>query len=270
MRILIGTAGMPISAEPGTINGLKKAKELRLNALEIEFVRFTYMNNEEAEKVGEIAKKLGIELSIHGSYFVNFCSTDKKKLEESKKRILDAVERAHHMKAKIVVFHPGYRGKLSDKEAYEICRDACKDMAERMHKKGINDVDLGLETVGKKSAFGNLDENIKLSKELKNCVPVIDFAHMFAVNGGNINYGEIFEKIKFLKHIHSHFSGIEYSDKGELRHLEIKVNKPDFNELAKEILKRKLDITIINESPRLEMDCLIMKKIFKKRGYELK
>ena len=269
MKIRIGPAGMPISAKPGAINGLKRASELGLNALEIEFVRNTYMNNEEAKKVGEEAKKLGIELSIHGSYFVNFCSTDKKKLEESKKRILDAAERAHYMKANVVVFHPGYRGKLNDKEAYEICRDACRDMIKRMYEKGINDLNLGLESAGKKSAFGNLDENIRLSKEIKNCIPVIDFAHIYAVNGGKIDYKEIFEKLKFLKHIHSHFSGIQYSDKGELRHLEIKVNKPDFNELAKEILKRKLDITIINESPRLEMDCLIMKDVFKKLGISI-
>jgi len=36
---------------------------------------------------------------------------------------------------------------------------------------------------------------------------------------------------------------------------------------VKEILKRKIDITIISESPVLEQDSLVMKKMFEKLGY---
>jgi endonuclease IV len=38
--------------------------------------------------------------------------------------------------------------------------------------------------------------------------------------------------------------------------------------LAKEILKRKIDINIISESPILEQDSFKMKKIFEKLGYK--
>jgi deoxyribonuclease-4 len=54
--------------------------------------------------------------------------------------------------------------------------------------------------------------------------------------------------------------------KGEKRHLVLD-HKPDFEPLAKEMLKRKFDITIISESPILEQDSLKMKKIFEKLGY---
>ncbi len=76
--------------------------------------------------------------------------------------------------------------------------------------------------------------------------------------------------MKPFKHIHSHFSGINYTSKGERNHLPIKVNKPPFEPLAKEILKKKVDITIISESPLIERDSLVMKKIFEKLGYKFK
>jgi deoxyribonuclease-4 len=54
----------------------------------------------------------------------------------------------------------------------------------------------------------------------------------------------------------------------ERYHLELKAKKPDFEPLVKEILKRKIDITLISESPVLEKDALILKKMFEKYGYK--
>ncbi|GAI47372.1 unnamed protein product, partial [marine sediment metagenome] len=43
---------------------------------------------------------------------------------------------------------------------------------------------------------------------------------------------------------------------------------PPFERLAREVLKRKVNITLISESPTLEQDSLEMKRIFEKLGYE--
>jgi len=43
---------------------------------------------------------------------------------------------------------------------------------------------------------------------------------------------------------------------------------PPFEPLAKEIIKRKTDITIISESPITDLDSLKMKKIFEKLGHK--
>ena len=45
-------------------------------------------------------------------------------------------------------------------------------------------------------------------------------------------------------------------------------NKPSFEELAKEILNQKINITIISESPIIEQDSLKMKEIFENLGYK--
>ncbi|MCW3980650.1 MAG: TIM barrel protein [Candidatus Bathyarchaeota archaeon] len=267
--IWLGPAGIPtVCKGSSSIDGIKTVSELELNAMEIEFVRGVKMGNEMAKEVGAVAKKLNIRLSVHAPYFINLSSAEKVKIEQSKRRILESVEKAHLMHADTVVIHPGYYGKFDPEETYEMTRDACRDMIKSMISKNIKDVKMGLETAGKHSQFGTLDEIIKIHKELKTCVPVVDFAHMLARQDGRMDYGEVLGKLKKLKlkHYHTHFSNIEFTERGERRHLVLD-KKPPFEPLAKEILKRKLNITIISESPILEQDSLKMKRIFEKLGY---
>ena len=84
-----------------------------------------------------------------------------------------------------------------------------------------------------------------------------------------INYKEIFKKLKSFRHIHCHFSNINYSEKGELNHLNLD-SKPDFKGLAREILKRKINTTIISESPITWKDSLKMKHVFENLGYKFR
>jgi deoxyribonuclease-4 len=278
MGLWIGPAGVPtVSKERSTLGGLKTVSELNLNAMEVEFVRRVGMSNELAREVGELAEKSGIRLSVHAPYFINLCSLEEEKLEASKKRIMDSVERANAMKADIVVFHPAYYGKLAAEEAYQKVKDACSDLLDRVREIGIKGVRLGLETTGKVSQFGTLEEIVRICRELKGCSPVIDWAHIYARSGGRIDYPEIFESVSVLKpkHLHTHFSCIEFSPVGmtgkgnERRHLNLDAKRPGFEELAKEIVRRKIDITIISESPSLEQDALRMREIFKEIGFEL-
>ena len=196
MKIWIGTAGVPVSSkERSTLGGLKRISELGLNAFECEFVRGVKMSNEMAEEVGELASKLNIKLSVHAPYFINLCTPEKEKLEASKRRILDTVEKAHFMHAYTIVFHPGYYGKLSEREAFQRVKEACEDLIDRMKDKGFDDVELGLETTGKVSQFGTLDEIIEICKEVKGCSIIVDFAHLYARQAGRIDFSEVFNKL---------------------------------------------------------------------------
>jgi deoxyribonuclease-4 len=279
MKIFLGPAGVPISSKDrSTIGGIKQVSNLKLSAFECEFVRGVNMSLEMAKEVGSTAKEFNIKLSIHAPYAINLSSADKKVVEASKKRIFDSCLRANEMNAWIVVFHPGYYSGLPSEKAFEAVKLACEDLVDRMKTQRIKNVFLGLETTGRVSQFGTLEENIEISKQVDGCVPVLDPAHLFARNGGRIDYSEMFEKLKSLKlnHIHTHFSSVKWrpvkaTGKGnEWYHMEIKNNQPSFEPLAKEVLKRKLDITIISESPVLEQDSLIMKEVFKKLGYMFK
>lgn len=256
-KIMLGPAG----SNGNTLEGVEHVKKIGLQAMEVEFTYGVKMSNELAKKIGESAKKLDIKLSVHAPYWINLSSQDSKKREQSKKRILMSVERAHFLNAKYVVFHPGYYEKRNPEQVYNIIADEIKDLIKRNKYK---EVKLTCETTGKQGAFGTLNELLRLKKEtgIEICV---DFAHIYARNNGKIDYDEIFRHFKH-EHMHAHFSGIEYSAKGEKRH--INMSKPDFKELAKEILKHNQDITIICESPVTWRDSLKQKEILEKLGYK--
>ena len=268
MKIFLGPAGSP-SVSGSVIGGIKVVRQIGLNSMEVEFTYGVRMSNENAKEAGKIAKKNNVRLSVHAPYYINLCNNEK--LEDSKKRILDSCERAHYMGANIVVFHPGFYQNLKPEEAFERVRKACIDL-EKTIRKNKWDVILGIETTGKHSQFGTFDEILKLSKEIKICEPVVDWAHIYARNNGNIDYKDIIRKVAKLKVdvIHSHFSGIEFSERGEKKHLPVSSGSPPFDKLAEAILKSKHDINIICESPELEDDALLMKDIFQQRGYRLK
>jgi deoxyribonuclease-4 len=170
------------------------------------------------------------------------------------------------MGAKNIVFHPGYYGKKTKQETYDIIKAEMDEMSKiiKHNKWGTM---LAPETTGKGSQFGDIDETISIVKELR-CSLCLDPAHIFARNNGKIDYGEIFDKLSKLKQksTHCHFSGINYSAKGERNHVVLD-HKPDFDLFAKTIMKRKINCTIISESPITYKDSIKMKRIFEKLGY---
>ncbi len=267
MKIRLGPAGVPsVSKEHSTLSGIRTVKELGLQAMEVEFVRGVKMSNELAEQAGQLAKTLGIELSIHAPYYVNLCNPEK--LKASQKRIIDSCEKGHHMGATVVVFHPGYYGRLEPGEALERVTRACAEMADVLKEQDWK-VKLGPETTGKVSQFGTLDEILSICKEIKQCVPVLDWAHLYAKYQGKVDFKKILDKVSAgHKKIHTHFSGIEFTEKGERRHLPLD-SKPDYRNIVKTILKSRLEeITMISESPVLEQDALKVKKMFEKEGHK--
>lgn len=235
--IRFGSAGVPLSAEKrDTISGIKRIAELGLQSMEIEFVRGVNMSLPKAREVGKTAAESGIELSVHAPYYINLASEEKQIIVASKKRVLDSLERGVEMDAKIVVIHAGYYGKNRD-EAIKMIGFACAEIAEKIEKNKW-DIILGIETSGKQGQFGPLDEIVAMCAKMKNCAPVIDFAHLFARQAGSIDYGKVLDSVKHYKHLHCHFSGINYSVVSEGRGNERNhepIGKPQFEPLAEEL-----------------------------------
>ena len=248
MKIRLGPSGIPVSAESNSsIEGVKKVKELGLEAMEISFTHGIHMSLATAKELGKVAKELDVELSIHVPYFVNLASADEKIIEASKKRIIDSLARGVEMNATIVVAHAGYYGK-DKKKSIEMIFEACKEITEMIEKNGWN-IEFGLETMGKQASFGTLEEIIELCKKMKYLVPYLDPSHIYARQGGQINFKDMLDKLDALnlKKIHSHFSGIKYTLVGigrgnERNHVPMKMAGPDFREYAKEILKKEIKL----------------------------
>jgi len=269
MKIFLGPAGVPISAKERTsIGGVERVAELGLNAMEVEFVRGVRMSNDAAKELGKAARDASVRLSIHGPYFINFSSKEKQKVLASHRMVRDCADRGVNMGATVVVIHAGYYGMRNSEQCTATMLDELSAL-----EKDFSNVYLGLETTGRQSQWGTLDEILEVCKKLKFCIPVIDFAHIYARNGGRIDYAEILDKVKHFKWLHCHFSGINWTAAGinkgnEKNHIPMKQGKPDFEPLAREILKRKQDVTIISESPILEKDALYMKETFERLGYK--
>ncbi len=270
-KLLFGTAGVPHSARgPGSVEGIEKVKELGLGCMELEFVRGVHMSEETAEKVNDARKKSGIVLSVHAPYFINLNAKEKAKLAASKHRIIQSARIGSIAGAKIVVFHPAFYLGMEKEEVYGNVKEALENIEDKLKSENVK-IRLGLETTGKGTQFGNLDEVLRLSKELKAVFPCVDFSHLHArCNGclkGKKDFLEVVKRIgeadrAFLKDLHMHISGINYGPKGERNHLDFEDKDCDFNykELVDVLKEEKVSGTVICESPNIEEDALLMQK----------
>lgn len=274
-KVWLGPAGIPkfIKKAKDTADGVRVVRELGLNAMEVEFVQGVRMSPEAAEKVGEAAREARVRLSVHAPYFINLCSDDKEKVEASMKRLWDSVDRAHRMGAWIVVFHAAYYGKGGPDVCYDNVRMRLGELLDSMREEGINDVVLGVEITARNNQFGSVEEAFGLAKELRGVRPVVDWGHLFARNGGSIDYGSVLDlwKDTFGEEVmHTHFTSVKYRNGRYVdEHEPVSVNRPPFEPLAKELSVREINISIVCESPLLDQDALFMKDILEKYGVRL-
>jgi deoxyribonuclease IV len=252
---------------PAGIGGFKEASsrlemynKLGIRCAEIPFTYQVWLTNYQSEVLAESIKKYDIAISIHAPYYINLNSQNKKKTEASIKRILLCCERAHYLQARYVVFHAAFYGGKSAEQVYEIVKSKILEMQQVISKNNWH-VKLAPETTGKISQFGSLSELLRLHKET-GCFLCIDFAHLRA-RQGKIDYQDVFKKIKEAKldNLHCHFSGIEFGDKGELRHLV--TEEKDLHDLLEHLKKSGLSANIINESPSPVEDSIKGIKILK-------
>ncbi|MBS3078822.1 TIM barrel protein [Candidatus Pacearchaeota archaeon] len=252
--IRFGPAGLGGVKE--AVENLEKFAKLGLLACEIEFVRQIYIKDKDCQSIKSAADRLGIKLSIHAPYFINLNSAEKKIIEDSKKRIIECCRIGEKLGCYRVVFHAGYYGKMNEEETYENIKNEIVDIM-NVIKQNRWKIKLAPETMGKVNVFGSIEQISRLVQDTK-CSFCIDFAHILA-RDKKVDY----EKIKDLfkeKEWHCHFSGIEYNEKGERKHL--KTKREDWEKLLSNLPSGK-SIIVINESPYTVEDSIEGLKLLK-------
>ena len=273
MRLLFGTAGTPISSKGNdSISGIKRVHELGLGCMELEFVRGVKMGERTALAVGKAAKELDIRLSVHAPYYINL-NADGETLAKSKERILNSARIGNICGAKSVVIHAGFFQKETRQVVYEKIKKALIEIREKLNSEGV-DILLRIETMGRKSQFGSLDDVLEIT-EIEGVMPCIDFSHLHAVTGKN-NSKEEFVSIltrleerlgrEGLDNMHIHVSGIEYSEKGEKNHLVFEESDFKYEELVQAFVDFDIKGMVICESPNLEEDALLLKSEYEGFG----
>jgi deoxyribonuclease-4 len=271
--LLFGTAGKPISTKGDTIEGVNNVRRLGLECMELEFVHSINITKEKAPLVNEAAKKNKIMLSCHAPFYINLNSEDKKKYHASISYITKSAKITSLCGGWSVCFHAGFYQKQDPEKVYQKIRERIKEIV-----KGVKEVDdkiwIRPEISGKKSQFGDLNELIKLSQDVEQVMPCVDFSHLYARTNGKNNTKQEFSQILgeiekglgkiALNNMHIHISGIEYGEKGEKHHLILKKSKFNYKDLLKTLREFKVKGVVICESPNIEKDALLMKKTYNK------
>ncbi len=262
-------AGSPLSTPSpgGTLEGLRRAHQLGIQAMEIEWVQRVPNNPKHMEEIRKISNELDITLTCHAPYFINLNAKEPEKLEASIGRILLALQMAEIAGIRSVCVHPAFYLGMDAAIAFENVRRA---VARIMEKKTslFPSTNFGLETMGKPTQFGTLEEVLRISKEF-DIYPVIDPAHMHARTNGLINstkeWNEMFDLYeeylgaKALKNVHMHYSGIAYTAKGERHHLPLEESDAQWRDFIQVLIDRTIEGTVVCESPLMEEDTLRMK-----------
>ncbi len=263
--IYFGPAGYPTGSR-GPLEALERIRALKLNALEVQFVRQVRMGEDKARAAEERARDLGILLSAHAPYYVNFNSPSRTTVRKSGEWVMKAARAAHQMGAWIIVLHAAaYSGKDPKAATRSVIRGVTK-CRDQMEKEGI-DVLLGLETMGKKGSWGTIEEIAHVVREIEGTAPVLDFAHLHARSGGGLRTVSDFRRVlvecgEFYRgHLHCHFSCVEYTEAGERSHLPMSAKAPDYALLVAALKEEERGVTVISETPLLERDAVRMMRM---------
>ncbi len=235
-------------------------EKMGLDAFEYQCGRGVNIGTDKAEALGNLAKEKGISLSLHAPYYISMSSVEEEKRLNSINYILQSARAVKAMGGNRIIVHTGSCGKISREEALSLAIDTMKKSLEALDSEGLGDIHICPETMGKVNQLGTLSEVMALCAVDERLIPCIDFGHLNAREQGILktyaDFHEIFKTVEDklgidrLRTFHSHFSKIEYSKGGEVRHLtfEDNVYGPNFEPVMELTHKYGASPTFICES----------------------
>ena len=266
------TAGLPLASEnKGYKRGLEIIKEMNLDGVEVEFVHGVRMNEANQKLVNEFASQPDYAVTCHGPYYINLNSDEEEKIEASVQRILETARMGQLIGAYSITFHAAFYMKKDADSVYNTVYKSMERISSTLESEN-NNVWVRPETTGKGTQWGTLEEIVKLSKEFKNVLPCVDFAHIHARNNGFYNtYDEFSKMFEFMgkelgqevfDNFHAHIAGIEYSVKGEKNHLILEESDMNYKDLLKAFKAFNVKGVVVCESPNIEDDTKLLKDYY--------
>lgn len=255
-----------------SIDAPKWCNENGLSAYEYSFGRGFTMSAETAKKLGEEGKLNDVLISFHAPYYINLANESEDMAKKSYEYIRKGMEFLKIAGGRDYVVHLGSAGKLERGYAIDLISKRLDAVLEIIYDQSLNCCNICPETMGKYLQIGSFREIIDLCTNDEILVPTFDFGHINCVMQGALksedDYKRIidysFEKLgkQRTQNCHIHFSKIEFSEKGEIRHLTLDDNVygPEFEPLAKVLYDYKMTPTIISESKEHMMEDAIRLK----------
>ena len=271
---LFGPAGTCEAAAAARVRSTEQLlgflKENGLDAFEYQCGRGVNIGEEKANAIGRKARELGITLSLHAPYYISLASAEEEKRDNSIKYILDSARAAAWMGAERIVVHPGGLGKLERRDAWELASKTLLRAVEAVRAEGLDTI-ICPEVMGKINQLGDLTEILDFCRLEESMLPCVDFGHLNSRLHGDMSYDAALDEIfaalgeARARLMHIHFSKIEYSKGGEVRHLtfEDTLYGPDYEPLMRRLIERGMTPTVICESAGTQtFDALAMKTFY--------
>lgn len=267
------TAGMPLSTpEPkGYANAFKVLGEMKLDGIELEFVHGVRMSEDSQKTVNRLSKEKNMLVTAHGPYYINLNAKEEEKIDASVRRIVETALMADKAGGYSITYHAAFYMGNDKKVVFDRVVKQTQRIIDIVEKEGVK-IWIRPETTGKGTQWGDLDEVVNLSKEFKQILPCVDFAHLHARTGGALNsyddFSRMLDKIgteigqHALENFHAHLAGIEYTAKGEKRHLELNNSDMNYKDLLKAMKEFKVKGALVCESPNIEEDCKMLKDFY--------
>lgn len=265
-----GTVGSPASTPPrpgGSVGAIQHLASLGLQAFELAWVQSVRVTEAKCEEIRRSAEAAEVGLSVHAPYFINLNATAEE-WPKSRKRLMDAAHYGNLAGATDVVFHPGsYFGRPPD-DVLRAAVPRLRGCVEELRRSG-NPIVLRPEVMGKSAMLGSLEDVLALSRELEGVAPCLDFAHLHARAGdGSMNSYDEWRGVlaryrralgaPSLRRLHIHLSGIEYTAKGERKHLMLDESDFDLAALLQALVDSECGGRIVCESPVMDQDALLI------------
>ena len=278
MKPLFGPAGNCDSfnrAYKGTVHAPRWLRELGLDCYEYQCGRGVNLGEDTARRIGAAAAEHGIQMSLHSPYFINLSSREPERVEKNLRYIAESCRAIDWMGGDRVVVHCGGLTGMTRQEALENTVANLAQALQMLEEQGLAHIRLCIETMGKLNVLGDAEEVFAICRSDARLLPCIDYGHLNARTQGGMNSREAMRALldrmaavlgeeRAAAH-HAHFSKIEYSKGGEVKHLTFEDAEygPEFAPLAEELALRGWSPRIICESAGTQAeDALEMKRIY--------
>ena len=258
-----------------TEQSAKYVRDMGLDCFENSFGRGVRMTEVKAISIGDAFREQNVEISVHAPYYINFANPSDESAQNSYNYVLDSGRVLKLMGGRRCVFHSATQGKMEREAAVALTEERLKTLRDYIYMNNLQDLYFCPETMGKIAQIGTLEEIVRFCKIDEVYLPCIDFGHLNAREQGSLKtVSDYKERLEYMiaelgydrvKHFHVHFSKIQYSAKGEVRHLTFEDTQygPEFEPLAAALAELKLEPYIVSESAGTQAeDALAMKECY--------
>ncbi|GBE21657.1 MAG TPA: hypothetical protein ENH00_07395 [Actinobacteria bacterium] len=222
--IRFGYSGLPPDEDDAAfLDGLAAEGH---RAFELAFVEKITWKEQRCRRFGDLAAERDIRLSVHAPYSAVLTDEDEERSALWLSAIEDTMRLANVAGARIICVHLGNRHGRDEETLMKLVSERLQRIAPKVEHLGVG---LGLETAGRSSAFGTLEEIALLVSKFSFVRPYVDWAHLHAIGQGALATKDGFREVLGVLREHfpgwmidplqCQFSETRFGDKGEIHHL---------------------------------------------------